>query len=199
MNTETRAVSAQAEAIIEAARNLFGLSGSSWEQFRRYATEHLRWCEERGIELPADDAARARYREHLEATGKLTRPRHWTLRATAINKLSPALTELRRCARATTSARRTRLLDALPIGSRGREAVDAVLEGTSGSYRASLRADLAVFLEWCEVHSRPVEEIQLSDLAAFERWVTRGRRSRGPWFAAKRLYGRLREPEAWWR
>jgi hypothetical protein len=188
-----------ADEIIEAARDLYGLQGSSWEQFRRYAREYLVWCDQHAVELPGADVDRARYRAHLEASGKATRPRHWTLRATAINKLLGPVAELRRRARARASARRTRLIDVLPLGSPERAAVDAILQHASGSYRASLRADLAVFLEWCLSHSRPIGQLELADLHAFEQWLVARRRSKGPIFAAKRLHRRVQKPEAWWR
>ena len=200
MSNRQAGATPQADEIVETARHLFGLSGSSWEQFRRYATEHLAWCEFEGVEIPADNDARARYRAYLEAVGKVSAPRHWTLRATAINKLPTVIAEIQRQASTAASPRRTRHIDALPAGSELRQAIEAIVGDASRSYRASLRADIAVFLEWCRDSAVDPVALDLAGLANFEQWLTnRGRRSRGPRSAARRLWRDLHRPEPWWR
>lgn len=200
MSTEPGAARGQIEAIIETARDLFGLSGSSWEQFRRYATEHLCWCEEHGIDVPASAAARAQYRAHLEASGKVTQARHWTLRATAINKLPAVITELRRQAKVACLPRRTRLIDALPEHSTLRRGIDAALGNATGGYRASLRADVALVLEWCVQNTIDPVVLGPKELAMLEHWLRfSGRKSRGPLFAARRLHRAFHRPVVWWR
>lgn len=201
MSNEQRARPAPpAGEIIETARHLFGLSGSSWDQFRRYAMEHLAWCEAEGIEVPADNDARARYRAHLETVGKVSAPRHWTLRATAINKLPAAIAELHRQVEISAARGRTRLIDALPVGSQLRQTVETVLGEATGAYRSSLRCDVAVVLDWCVANEVDALMLDSPHVSAFEEWLRRsGRRSRGPLFAARRLQRAAHRPIPWWR
>lgn len=188
------------DEILDAARYLFGQRGSSWEQFRRYTIEHLAWCRAEGIEPPVDAATRQRYRAYLAEEGKVTSQQSWKVRATVLNKLPAVIGELVRRDRVSTARHRTRFIDGLPARSALRGAIEELVEGKPPAYRASLRADLAVALEWCRHEGLDPQALGRREIALFERWISgSGRRSRGPISAARWLHRRFYEPEQWWR
>lgn len=193
-------ISAAGQAFLDDATEILSLAGSSAEQFRRYVREHLAWCEANGLQPPLAPADRARYRQDLERRGVAISDRQWRLRATYLNKLPMVVAEIGRCEAVRSKGHRTRRIDALPAQSPLARAIEAILGTTAGGYRNSLRADIAVVLEWCDENGVDPTSFGLTDLAAFDHWLRAdGRRSRGPHFMAKRLHSQFMTPEVWWR
>lgn len=186
-------------AFLYAAVDVLRMRGSTAEQFRRYVGEFLVWCAENGHEPRFDEPLRTAYREHLEATGALERPKAWERRATYLNKLAAATAGVAQRERTAGSRWKTRLINSLPHDSELRRGIDAILAGARGGYLASLRADVAVVLEWCEINGVDPTRLGLAEVQRFDRWLRRnGRRSRGPAFAARRLQRQFYQPERWW-
>lgn len=176
------------------------MSGSSLEQFRRYVTEHLLWCQRERIDVPVTDEQRHRYREHLEETTGLRSERAWSLRCVYLNKLPRLVAEHQRLQGLKVKRRRTRLIDALPEGAPLSVAIDRILAEVKPSYRRSLRCDIALVLEWCEAEDLEPTAIGTSELTRLRRWLREnGRRSDGPLVAARRLHTAFYVPEVWWR
>lgn len=190
------------DAILDAGCQVYELTGSSREQFRRYAGDFLRWCEAEGIRS-TDPRARPRYRGALEGIGRIVSERQWKLRSVSLNKVPVALAEARRLQRLASAGRRTRLVDAVPEGSLLSRAMEAALRDATGTYRRGLRCELAVVLEWCANHGIDPERLSLPDLRGFDEWMrATGRRSRSQRATARRLaqaLAALRDVEAWWR
>jgi hypothetical protein len=187
-------------AFLSTAVDVLQLRGSTAEQFRRYVGEFLAWCEANHHQPSFDEPLRTAYREHLEATGVLGRPKAWERRASYLNKLAAATAGVMQRDRISASRWRTRLIDALPHDSELRRGIETIMAGARGGYRASLRADLAVVLEWCEASGLDPTELGPAEVQRFDAWLRcSGRRSRGPEFAARRLQRHFHQPDRWWK
>jgi hypothetical protein len=190
------------DGLLQTARDLFDLSGSSWEQFRRYVTEHVVWCGQHNVALPVAANDLAAFRAHLERSGRVTTERHWRVRSVSLNKLPRILEELGRRSALAQATRRTRHIDALPANSVLAAAVRRVLAPARGNYLRSLRCDLALLLDWCHNHDIDPSGLDLRSVSAFDGWLrTSGRRSRGPRFVARRLVRELGAGggSRWWQ
>lgn len=195
----TRRRSHDHDAFVSAAVDVLQLQGSTAEQFRRYVGAFLAWCEANNHPPRFEGRVKAAYRQHLAASGVLAGAKAWERRASYLNKLAEATAAVRRREGISASRWRTRLIDALPANSELRRGIEAILGDAEGGYRASLRADLAVVLEWCDLDGADATALEAADLQRFDAWLLRsGRRSRAPAFAARRLHRQFHEPERWW-
>lgn len=193
------ALSVANQELVELGRRHLKLSGSSWEQFRRYVGEHLVWCESEGVEVPAASEVLQRYGAYLVQARNISQ-RGWAVRRVYLNKLPAVVGERDRLQRLQKQRRRTRLVDALPAGSPLAVAIAEILDAVEPSYRRSLRCDLALVLGWCEERQLDPRAIGPAELSELRTWLRQsGRTSSGPLVAARRLYTAFYEPVVWWR
>lgn len=187
------------DAFVSAAVDVLQLQGSTAEQFRRYVGAFLAWCGANHHPPRFDGRVKAAYRQHLAASGVLARPKAWERRASYLNKLATATAAVERREGISASRWRTRLIHVLPANSELGRGIEAILVAAHGGYRASMRADLAVVLEWCEANCLDPTGLGPAEVQRFDRWLRRsGRRSRGPAFAARRLQRHFYQTERWW-
>lgn len=190
------------ERLLDAARRLpgRGAAESTDEQFARYATRYLTWCEAHDVDALAA-ATVAAYRQHLADAGLIgTDRRRWYLRKGAIGRLQAAAADLERRAAIGQSRWRTRHLDLLEPGSALASAVSTIQsEAASEGTRTVLRSDLALVLDWCHVTGRDAAALTLLDIASLREWLrAEERSSTGPLVAARKLRAALSVPDRWW-